>query len=174
MFFAVLFILGMVTALNVNGAEASEEQAEASTENYYYYNGHTGYNGDGAFIADQLFINGLADNNFTLNGYSVNADPDANTDHSETLSVYDQTLYVNTDGEVYRADFPVNGTLDNLYSTIANIEAVYGEPEKSTLWYGDGEYYYYVGDAQITFTFEGGMVSYVQIGAMEVPEYNIK
>ena len=116
----------------------------------------------------------MADNNFTLNGYSVNADPDANTDHSETLSVYDQTIYVNTDGEVYRADFPVNGTLDNLYSTIANIEAVYGEPEKSTLWYGDGEYYYYVGDAQITFTFEGGMVSYVQIGAMEVPEYNIK
>lgn len=172
MFFAVIFTLGMVTALNVNGAEASEEQAEASSENYYYYNGHTGYNGDGEFIVEQLFVNGLADNNFTLNGYSVNADPDANAEHSETLSVYDQTLYVNTDGEVYRADFPVNDATLPPYGTIANIEDVYGEPEESTLWYGDGEYYYHVGDAQITFTFEGGMVNYVQIGAMEIPEYS--
>ena len=171
MFFAVFFTLGMVTALNVNGAEASEEQAEESAENYYYYNGHTGYNDDGKFILDQLFVNGLADNNFTLNGYPVNAHPDANTEHSETLSVYDQTLYVNTDGEVYRADFPINETIPP-YATIAEIEEAYGEPEKSTLWYGDGAYYYFVGDAQITFTFETGVVNYVQIGAMELPEYS--
>lgn len=168
MLFAGVFTIGLATILSSNSAEATVEASGGYDEvqgSYYYYNGHTGYNQDGAFILEQLFINGLDNNNFTLNGYWINAHPDANDEHSHTQDVYDQTLYVNMNNEVYRASFPINNPAENPYATLASITSAYGEPNESTVENGDGEYQYIVGNGQITFTFDDGLVTHVHVGS---------
>lgn len=173
MLFAVLVAVSLAAVLNSNSAEANagsghEESKDVSEGPYYYYNGPTGNSEDGAFILDQVFIDGLKNNNFTLNGYWINAYPDANNEHSHTLEVYDQTLYVNTDNQVYLASFPIDNSSPDSLATIANIEAAYGEPDESNLWYGDGEYTYVFDNAEIVFTFEGGFATYAHVGTKEI------
>lgn len=171
--FTILAAVSLAAVLNSNSAEANagsdhEGSKDVSEGPYYYYNGPTGDSEDGAFILDQLFIDGLKNNNFTLNGYWVNAHPDANNEHSQTLEVYDQTLYVNTDDQVYLASFPIDNSIQGSNATIANIEAAYGEPDESNLWYGDGEYTYVFDDAKIVFTFDNGFATYAHVGAKEI------
>src|SRR5690625_6487697 len=64
-------------------AEAAEDTTQQTDGPYYYYNGYTGYGDDGEFILDQAFINGIANNNFTLNGYPIDMSEQAYLDHGD-------------------------------------------------------------------------------------------
>lgn len=132
---------------------------------YYEFNGDTGYQNDASFLVDEAFIKGLSDNNFTLNGYEIDAEPEAyfDSEYHEITEVYDQTLHVNEDGTATQAEIPVNeGTLST-----ADLEDAYGEPEESSYLddEGNGMYFYFVDDSQINFSITDGEVNLAKVGA---------
>lgn len=164
--------LGTFTAIDTTDlatdAEASEINDETSLQanDYYYdYNGHTGYQNDASFLLDEAFIKGLSDNNFTLNGYAVDADPDAylDSEYHEIVEVYDQTLHINEDGTATQAELPVNeGTIST-----EDLESVYGEPVDNSYLddEGNGMYYYFIDGQQISFSISDHSVNLAKMGA---------
>ena len=167
---AATFALGTFATVNTTDlathAEAEEMTDDVKENAYYYkYEGHTGYQNDPSFLLDKTFLKGLADNNFTLNGYEVDADPDAYFDsgYHEIVEVYDQTLHVNEHGVATQAELPVNeGTIST-----EDLEEVYGEPEDSSYLdnEGNGMYFYFEDDSQISFSISDGEVNLAKIGA---------
>lgn len=170
--FAATIALGTFAAVNTTdlatNAEALEmnDKTVAHANDYYYeYNGHTGYQNDASFLLDEAFINGLSDNNFTLSGYEIDADPDAHFDseYHEVAEVYDQTLQVNEDGVATQAELPVN---KNSIS-VNDLESVYGEPVDNSYLDDDGNgmYFYFEDGNQISFSISDNSVNLAKVGA---------
>lgn len=168
---AATFALGTFAAVNTTdlgaNAEATEiTDADIKVSDYYYeYYGHTGYQNDASFLLDEAFIKGLSDNNVTLNGYELDADPDAHFDSEtrEIVDAYDQTLHINEDGAATQAELPVNeGTIST-----EDLENAYGEPEDNSYLddEGNGMYFYFEDDSQISFSISDGTVNLAKIGA---------
>ncbi|HIW11677.1 MAG TPA: hypothetical protein H9891_00725 [Candidatus Salinicoccus stercoripullorum] len=150
-------------------AEAAEDTTQQTDGPYYYYNGYTGYGDDGEFILDQAFINGIANNNFTLNGYPIDMSEQAYLDHGDdavVTNVYDQHIHVVGEGAVF-ADMPVNpGAV-----TEAEMLDVYGKPDHSNYGeQGDNTHYYQMENVQITFNVNDGYVTSVSVGGTHVTE----
>lgn len=168
---AATLALGTFTAVNTTDltthaeTEVMAEKDVKNNEYYYEYNGDTGYQDDASFLLDEAFVKGLSDNNFTLNGYEVDADPDAHLDseHHEIIEVYDQTLHVNESGKATQAEFPVNeGTIST-----DDLEDVYGEPAGNSYLddEGNGMYFYFENGKQINFSISDGSVNLAKVGA---------
>lgn len=165
---ASTFALSTFTATGITtsaeAAEVSQSDGEISNANYSY-NGHTGFNDDGAFILDQKFVDGLANNSFVLNGYNVDADPEAYFDSAskDIKTVYDQSLMVNEDGVAVQAELPIN---DGVVS-VKNIESVYGQPVDNSYLDEEknGMYFYFINGNQISFSISDGYVTLAKIGA---------
>lgn len=166
---AATFALGTFAAVNTTDlttqAEEVTEKDVKENDYYYEYEGHTGFQDDASFLLDEAFLKGLSDNNFTLNGYDVNADPDAyfDSEYHEIVEVYDQTLHINEDGAATQAEFPVN---EGAIST-EDLENVYGEPEDESYLddEGNGMYFYFEDGSQISFSISDGEVNLAKVGA---------
>ena len=168
--FACVVILS--TTLAVDGAdriEASEVeigQDVTAVENpWYSYSGYTGYNHDGEFILDPYFVNAVAYQNFTVNGYEIDGSKEAMDEYGENHTVvetYDHQILKYADGKAIGVSFPVN-------SGVVSKEAlfdVYGETENAAPSDPDevAYYNYQIEDQRIQFIVRDGWVTEVRYG----------
>lgn len=146
---------------NVEAAEVVKigEDVEAVSEPWYNYAGHTGYNQDGAFILDPYFVNAVAYQNFTINGYTIDGSEETFNEYADdfvNVEVYDQLIMKYADSEALGVNFPVNeGAVSK-----SELFDVYGETENAAPTKdGDKAFYnYQIEDQHIQFVVENGWV----------------
>lgn len=170
---AFAFVVSLSTTLAADGfannveaaGEAGEKDTETGTEPWYDYQGHTGYNQDGSFIIDPLFVDAVAYQNFTINGYEIDGSEEALNEHGDdyqTVDVYDQQILKYADGKALGVNFPINsGAVSE-----AQLFETYGEAENAAP--SDSEevayYNYQIEDQRLQFIVRDGWVTEVRYG----------
>jgi hypothetical protein len=170
---AFAFVVTLSTAFTADGFANDVEAAgvgdsgdtEAATEPWYTYNGHTGYNQDGDFILDPLFVDAVKHQNFTINGYQIDGSEAAMNEHGENhqqIDVSDQQVLKYDDGQALGVYFPVNSgavSKDELFD-------VYGETDNAAPSDPDevAYYNYQLNDQRIQFVVRDNWVTEVRYG----------
>ena len=153
-------------ANNEAQAEDMEMEMEQATEPWYEYTGYTGLeNSQGDFFLEQTFIDAVAYQNFTINGYTIDGSTEAFEEHGENHSmfqVYDQQIMQGEDGTVFGLSFPVQ---KGEVST-AELFNAYGETENTAPSNPDetAYYYYQIEDQNLQFITHDGWVVEVRYG----------
>ncbi|WP_411843862.1 immunodominant staphylococcal antigen IsaB family protein [Salinicoccus sp. HZC-1] len=166
---AVGVILGgtaVADPLANNEVQAQDMEMEQAQEPWYDYSGYTGLeNSQGGFFLEQAFIDAVAYQNFTINGYTIDGSTEAKEEHGENhfmIEVYDQQILQGADGTNFAVSFPVQ---KGEVST-AELFEVYGETENTAPSDPDetAYYYYQIEDQNLQFITHDGWVTEVRYG----------
>lgn len=157
---------GTAVADHLATNEAQAAEMEQVTEPWYDYSGYTGLAGsEGSFFLEQDFINAVADQNFTINGYEIDGSQEAmeehGTDHHQ-VEIYDQQILKYAEGKALGVSFPIQ---KGEVSTQELFE-VYGETENTAPSDPDetAYYYYQIEDQNLQFITHDGWVTEVRYG----------